>query len=442
MKRLFWKFFFIIWLTMATSIGVLFAASAMLQITPHTRDVERARQDFALDTAAGLLAHAGRDAALAFVAEAARGDVPIDLSVSPIEPFEACSAGTSDDERTIAAGDACFRITLHHDAPSLAVTIWPMIAPGLSVLLAAAAAAYWLARYLIRPVAHLRGGLAALASGRFDVRIGDRMDGRKDEVAALAHDFDASATRLAELQRTQQRLFHDVSHELRSPLSRLQAAIGVLQQNPARLGGMMDRMVREVERIDGLVGEILTLARLTDRSQDGPDVQTLDVIDLLNDIVTDAAFEAQARKIRVVHEGTASFVADVNGELIYRALENVIRNAVKYTADGSDVSVRSLIEDDALHILVADQGPGVAASELDQIFQPFSRGENAGTGSGYGLGLAIAKQAVEWHGGRVAASAAASGGLVVSISIPSLARGSRPGSRPTTPASHRSGPVA
>ena len=427
MQRLFWKFFIIIWLSMAMSIAVLFAATALLQLAPLEREIERGQQTFALDMASRLLARHGRDAAIAFAMEAAKGESPVDLSISTIEPAGGCPAESTGTLRHVESGGACYRVALHRNETGFASAVWPRIAPGLSALLAAAAAAFLLARYLIRPVAHLRSGLAELASGRFDVRIGDKMDGRKDEVAALAHDFDVSAARLTELQKSRQRLFHDVSHELRSPLSRLQAAIGVLQQNPAKLDVMMERMVREVERIDGLVGEILTLARLTDRSHESLEVQTLDVVDLLNDIVTDAAFEAQSRGISVIYDGAPTFVAEVDGELIYRALENVIRNAVKYSSDHSQVSVESRVEDDTLHVLVTDEGPGVAASELESIFQPFSRGEDAVARNGFGLGLAIAKRAVERHGGRVYASIAKTGGLAVDLAIPRSHDGSRPG---------------
>jgi hypothetical protein len=418
MQRLFWKFFTIIWLTMAASIAVVFAVSTLFEIAPFSREIERGQQTFALDIASQLLARDGRDAAMAFAAEASRAPAPVALSISAIEPAAGCSAETGDNARNVESAGACYRVVLHSQKLGIVAETWPGILPWVSALLAAAVAAYWLARYLIQPVAHLRSGLSALASGRFDIRIGDRIDGRKDEVAALAHDFDASAERLEQLQRAQQRLFHDVSHELRSPLSRLQAAIGVLQQNPAKLEVMLDRLVREVERIDGLVGEILTFARLTDRSNGGLDVQKLDIIDLLNDIVTDASFEAQARGIQVSHQGAQTFVAEVNGELIYRALENVIRNAVKFTSDGSRVSIRSHVEDDTLHVLVTDEGQGVPAFELDSIFEPFSRGDNAATPSGYGLGLAITRQAVERHNGRVAASIAEKGGLAVALEIP------------------------
>lgn len=422
MQRLFWKFFAVIWLSMAASIAVLFMVAALFQIAPLSHEIERGQQTFALDVAAQILARDGRAAAIAFTTEAASAAAPVSLSISPTEPSGRCTAASDADTRTVESEGVCYRVILHGEKLGVISATWPKLVPWLSALLAAAVAAYWLARYLIRPVMYLRGGLSALARGRFDMRIGDRMHGRKDEVAALAYDFDASAERLEQLQKAQQRLFHDVSHELRSPLSRLQAAIGVLQQNPAKLDIMMDRMVREVERIDGLVGEILTLARLTDQSKNGLEVQTLDVIDLLNDIATDAAFEAQARGIRVLQEGAPTFVAQVDGELIYRALENVIRNAVKYTADGSQVSIRSRVSDETLHIVVTDEGPGVAASDLEKIFHPFSRGDDTGPLGGYGLGLAITKQAMERHGGRVVASIAETGGLAVALEISRSAR--------------------
>ncbi|WP_417711069.1 HAMP domain-containing sensor histidine kinase [Roseibium aggregatum] len=422
MQRLFWKFFIIIWLAMVASIAVLFAVSSLFNISPMSREIERRMQDLALDVVAQLLVDGGTDAAAAFIAQATQMPAPVNLQMSLLETEAGCSARTEDDQRVVQTNGACYRIVLLNQEQGIVLETWPRLVPWLSAVLAAAISAFWLARYLIIPVGQLRNGLSALARGRFDMRIGDKINGRKDEVAALAHDFDASAERLEQMQKTQQRLFHDVSHELRSPLSRLQAAIGVLQQNPAKLDVMMERMDREVGRIDGLIDEILTLARLADGSKDGLELQTLDVIDLLNEIVGDASFEAHSHNISVTHQGTSSFVAQVNGELIYRALENVIRNAVKYTSDGSEVSVRSHVKDDTLHILIVDDGPGVTAFELERIFQPFSRGEEANALDGYGLGLAITKHAIERHGGKISATNADGGGLAVTIEIPRSVR--------------------
>jgi signal transduction histidine kinase len=291
--------------------------------------------------------------------------------------------------------------------------------PWLAMLVSSTISAAALARYLIRPVVHLRDGLSALAQGRFDIRIGDKMAGRRDEVTALAHDFDASAARLQELQDAQQRLFHDVSHELRSPLSRLQAVVGVLRQSPAKLDAMLDRMDREVERLDALVGEVLTLARLTTTANLRLKTQNLDVIDLLNEVLSDAVFEAESRKISITPNVDGCFLADVDGELIYRAFENVIRNAVKYTFAQSKISVHCETSLYLLKVCVSDHGPGVKRAELERIFQPFARGSDAEPKGGYGLGLAIARQAVEHHGGRVYASLPDAGGLAVTLELPS-----------------------
>lgn len=418
MQRLFWKFFAIIWLSMSASIAVLFMVLALLQVVPFSREVGVARQVFALDVATQLLERQGPAAVEAFAADAAKASTPVKLSILPVTAAGGCVPASTGNVRTLRHGDACYHISLAESDVGFLSLAWPKVVPWFSALLAAAIAAYCLARYLLGPVAQLRGGLSALAAGRFDVRIGDKIGGRRDEVAALAHDFDASAARLEALQQAQQRLFHDVSHELRSPLSRLSAAIGVLEQNPAKLDITMARMVREIERIDGLVGEILTLARLTNQSKEGLDVQTLDVIDLLDDIVADAAFEAEARGVTVRHDRAGAFVADVNGELIYRAIENVVRNAVKYTGEQTQVSVLSQIEGGTLRIVVTDEGPGVPTADLNRIFHAFSRGEHAASTGGYGLGLAITKHAIERHGGHVTASPGKDGGLIVKLELP------------------------
>ncbi|MBB3773546.1 hypothetical protein FHS55_004188 [Angulomicrobium tetraedrale] len=420
MRGLFWKFFSIIWLTMAASIAGLFIIGRLIDAVPFSQELLRQQQLVALDTAARLLEQEGTEAAQAYLRAAAAVAQPVHLSITNLGAATECVKGDAQHVRSVLVGESCMRVTLIAQEPGVIEETWPKLMPWASALIASAVAAFALARYLIRPVGHIRRGLSALARGQFDVRIGDKMRGRKDEVAALAHDFDVSAARLQALQEVQQRLFHDISHELRSPLSRLQAAIGVLRQNPARLDTMMDRMDREIERIDGLVSGILTLARLAGGS-DGGEVQTLDVMDLVNEIVDDASFEGQARGMSISHEGVGTFVAEVDGELIYRALENVIRNALKYSPDNSQVSVHSRIFGETLRLTIVDEGSGVPAPDLERIFQPFSRGSDAVARDGYGLGLAITKRAVEAHGGRVSASLAACGGLEVILEIPRTA---------------------
>ncbi|EJC72201.1 signal transduction histidine kinase [Rhizobium leguminosarum bv. trifolii WSM2012] len=419
MPRLFWKFFATIWLTLATTLAVIIVIVNLFQIPPPGRDREYQERAIILKLTANVLARDGEDAAARFV-RSSEDAVPLGLTLSKIADSTVCGDESTEEARSILKDGTCYRISVAPEA-SFFLNVMDNLAllvPWLSIFVSSTVAAAALARYLIRPVVHLRDGLSALAHGRFDVRIGEKMAGRRDEVTALAHDFDSTAARLQELQAAQRRLFHDVSHELRSPLSRLQAAVGVLRQSPAKLGAMLDRMDREVERLDALVGEVLTLARLTAGSGLPLQTQAVDVIELLNEILGDAAFEAQAREVSITTSVEGVFRAEVEGELIYRALENVVRNAVKYTADHSSISVSCETTADRLKISVTDQGPGVKRDELERIFQPFSRGKDAVPRGGYGLGLAITRQAIERHGGRVHASLPEAGGLAISLELP------------------------
>lgn len=413
MPRLFTKFFLVTWLTLV-AVAIIILTLNFYQTLPSASKLERQKREVVLDLTEKLLAKDGEEVAQRF-ARTSEDTVPVGLTISRTTEPGACIDTGEAETRIVLKDGICYRIS----APQQ-YTVLPAgrFLPAVGILISSAISAAALAFYLIRPVVHLRDGLSALAQGRFDVRIGHKMAGRKDEVSALAHDFDSSAARLQDLQDTQQRLFHDVSHELRSPLSRLQAVGGVLRQNPAKLDAMLDRMDREVERLDTLVGEVLTLARLTAGSRLPLKTQTLDVIDLLNEILADAAFEAQARNVSITAIVDDSFLAEVEGELIYRALENVIRNAVKYTAEHSKVTVQCETKGDLLKVCVADQGPGVRRDEVERIFQPFSRGSDAAPSGGYGLGLAIARQAIERHGGRAYALLPPAGGLTVILEIP------------------------
>lgn len=285
MRSLFWKFFVVIWLTLAASIVSIMMIASLFQTPPFSQEIAESQQALMLDTAEQLLQREGKAAverlagASRLVADAGK------LKISEIDPPGECVPYRNGQWRRIVIGSTCYLLGIDAPDPGRFVANWPKLIPWLAALCASAAAAFWLTRYLIGPVAQLRRGLSALAQGRFDIRIADETAKREDEITALAHDFDASASRLQELQESQQRLFHDVSHELRSPLSRLQAALGVLRQNPAKLGPMMERMGREIERLDNLIGEIFTLARLTARARSPLDFQSLDVMDLLNGLL-------------------------------------------------------------------------------------------------------------------------------------------------------------
>lgn len=418
MRRLFWKFFTVVWLAMAGSIALLFAISTLFQ-SPFEEEASNRELALSLETAAQVLQSDGLDAATNLIAAVRRTGRNIPISIATIGPAIDCTLTNDNHLSRYAVWDGnCYQLEIAGSAQSMISRTWPRTVPWLAALLAAAAAAYWLARYFITPVEQLRYGLRSLANGKLDVRIAHTIGSKRDEITSLAHDLDITAARLQELQVGQQQLFHDISHELRSPLSRLQAAIGVLQQNPARLTAMIERMEREVLRLDELVGEILTLARLSDRDTPRFERQTLDVIDLVREIIEDAGFEGQSRGIEIEYKGVDSFVAAVNGELIYRALENVIRNAITHTVAGTAVFVTSEVKGQQLLLTIEDDGDGVPESELEAIFHPFSQSSTASTRSGFGLGLAITRRAAEWHGGVATAKNKASGGLRVEITIP------------------------
>ena len=294
----------------------------------------------------------------------------------------------------------------------------PLVSGGVVALLFSGLLAWSLSR----PLRTLSWALHAVARGDFATRVHHRMGGSRDEIAALGADFDRMADRLQQLVEGRQRLLHDISHELRSPLTRMQAAIGLLRQNPAKTAAMIERIDREAERLDAMVGELLTLARL----EVGSGViarERVDLVELLVAIAEDATFEAEAcgRGVRFAADG--QFVCTVAAEVLCRAFENIIRNAVKFTAAGTmvEVAVKPLA-DGGLGVEVVDHGPGVPAEMLDRIFEPFLRldgsGSGAGTAGGFGLGLAIARRAIESHGGTVRAAASPQGGLAVTVTLP------------------------
>ncbi|NNB02323.1 HAMP domain-containing sensor histidine kinase [Pseudomonas fragi] len=275
----------------------------------------------------------------------------------------------------------------------------------------------FMAFYLAWPLAYLRRAMSDVAQGRFETRVKPFMGARRDEIVDLAEDCDRMANQLKLLVDAQQHLLHDISHELRSPLTRMQAAIGLLHQNPAR-ADMVERIERESQRMDTLIEALLTLARVQGRPESIAR-EPVDIIELLHLIVEDAQFEAGIKGCRVILQGCPSFVSQVSGELLYRCFENVIRNAVRHTRPDTAVWVvaEASPAGHCLTVRISDEGPGVEESRLQRIFDPFERGTGE-AGGGFGLGLAIASRAVEMHGGSIKASNLPGGGLSVAITLP------------------------
>lgn len=421
MSRLFWKLFLIIWLSIAVLICMLFLLTNIFSLQPPDHEIESRKKVFFLDIGRNLILQGEMDALGAIARTAQVSDPPIHVTVAKLNNGDCAAAGSAPPSTEFVRFQAdCYQISaqsLERGPAQFFYLALPFMAAALASLLAA----FWLANYLTGPIVTLKDGLNALANGDFRIRIGDKFGGRQDEISNLGLNFDSTAAKLQALQHIQQRLYHDVSHELRSPLSRLQAAIGVLRQNPAKLDVLMVRIEREIERLDALVDEILTLAKLNSGYASSYEKSRIDIIDLLGAIADDAGFEAAAKNVTVELNSVPSFVCAINGELAYRALENIVRNAVKYTAPGTVVSIDASLQERgprrSLRIFVRDCGPGVPADEMEAIFEPFARGTDTAKVAGHGLGLAIAKQSIEIQGGKISAENAAQGGLVVVIDI-------------------------
>jgi two-component system OmpR family sensor kinase len=289
---------------------------------------------------------------------------------------------------------------------------WQLIAIGLVTSLLFSAALAW---YLARPIRSLRSAFDGVAAGRLETRVSPGIGSRRDEIADLGRDFDRMAAQLQSLIDAQRRLLHDVSHELRSPLARLHAAIGLARQDPSKLEGSLERIEREAARLDELVGGVLTLARLEGGTASGPE-ETVDFADLVANIAEDARFEAEASGRKVKLESDEQVLVRGRAELLHRAVENVVRNAVKYTAPASTVEIRLSVAGGRALLGVIDRGPGIAQGEAGRIFEPFYRG--AAAPDGFGLGLAIAHGAIAAHRGAIRAANAEGGGLRVDIELP------------------------
>jgi len=283
---------------------------------------------------------------------------------------------------------------------------------------------YVLARYLTSDVRRLRAATQQLAAGDLNARAVAPKGRRRDEIAELVRDFNTMASRLQDLVSAQSRLLNDISHELRSPLARLSVALGLAWQRAGEEAhSALERIELEATRLNELIGRLLTLARL----EGGDDAMRRTPIvlgELLQDVAEDAGFEAQDRECLVQCVIQTDSVVCGNASLLHSAIENVVRNAVRHTCDGTEVEIRLKQESangkpEAV-VRVSDHGPGVPQEALDKLFRPFYRLDDARgrqTG-GVGLGLAITERAVRLHGGSVRAMNRPEGGLIVEIRLP------------------------
>ena len=310
---------------------------------------------------------------------------------------------------------------MHGPRPS-AATLTRVVA----VLAVAGVVCYVFARHIAGPVDQLRLAARNIASQQLQTRVDASVLGRHDELADLGREFDRMAERIEHLVTAQRGLLADVSHALRSPLARLNVALGLARQrNGQPTSEHLDRIETEAERLNKLIGQLLTMARV-DSGVDLERPVRFDLGSIVEEVSSDADYEARQRECTVNFRQSGECVIDGSREMLRGAVENVVRNAVRHTADGSRVDVslerrngsaglRAVIE-------VRDHGPGVPADAVETLFVPFNQvsAKEPSNPHRTGLGLAITRRTFDVHGGSATAANAAGGGLVVTLQLPLL----------------------
>ena len=450
MHRLFWKIFLSFWVTL-----ILFAGATMLTASHY---IEEARKQAALtsphqhmmarmDEAQRIADRAGVEGLKAWLREMDRRE-PVPLLVVDDNGTELLGRPVPEAVTRRLARDAMhprpgrpgiaphmairladgteYRLVPDFQGVTLGRVLQRPRVIALPLILAAlisGIACFLLARYLTAPLDKLRRATEAYAAGDLGTRVAPTLGARKDEVADLARAFDRMAQRLQELMTSQRQLLSDVSHELRSPLARVQVALGLARQRAeGRAAAELDRIEQEAENLNDLIGQLLSLARLESGVTPAAH-ERVDLAELVANVAGDADFEARAANRRVEIAQTVPAVIEGDARLLHSALENIVRNAVRYTPEDSVVNLtleRDSGKPDHWRIVIRDQGPGVPEAMLPRLFEPFVRVGNARdrASGGYGLGLAIAQKAVRLHGGEVSARNEPAGGFSVVVTLP------------------------
>ncbi|MBF0455531.1 MAG: ATP-binding protein [Magnetococcales bacterium] len=291
----------------------------------------------------------------------------------------------------------------------------PFFLLGISIL-----AVFFLARHFSLPIKRLRETSLELANGNLRARTPLKRYRIPDELSDFSRDFNFMADRLEQLFHAQKQLIRDISHELRSPLARMRAAVGLLQQEREQDNKNCHRLDREITTLDELIGQIITLSQ-PDLLISSDKRDWIDLGALIRSIMDDAEFEAGEQKNRLIFKSDEEIVVHGDGQQLHSALENIIRNALHHTPRGGKVHIAmEKNEDQAVQLSITDQGGGVSEPHLSQIFEPFFRSDEARDrrAGGYGLGLAIAAKAIRKHGGVISAQNRPEGGLEIRVRLP------------------------
>jgi two-component system, OmpR family, sensor kinase len=448
MGRLFWKFFLAFWgcllLAAAATFGIL---KAFETTTTDVQLAEGPRAQFLLDTAEVVLRNEGPNGLKKMLNRmTSRMEKPLPVYALNSKGEELLDREIPDDLRTAftkglsspfppqrglhqvitPSGEKWAVFILkpirdentnnrnhprHPDDIRLILGMHPSLG-----LITASIASFFFAAILAysysKPFTRLKNAFRQVSQGKLDTRLTSG-ESPRSEIGELLTGFDQMAKELQSQIEQQKALLHDISHELRSPLARLNLAVGLARQSPKEVSTSLDRIENEAERLDILIGQLLALSRL-ESTQHQPSFKKHDVIDLLENVLDDAQFEAEQmlrsveRDIRV-----EKWITPCIADALHSAFENVIRNAIRHTPENGKVWVRVFSHQYCLVIEIKDEGPGIDPSELNKLFEPFFK---SGEHAGHGLGLAIVKKAIQLHQGEVSAHPA-NPGLLIQIKL-------------------------
>jgi len=277
-----------------------------------------------------------------------------------------------------------------------------------------------IAHYLTKPIERLRDATHELARGNLDIRAGENLGNRHDEIAELVRDFDTMAGELRNQIQSERNLLSGVSHELRSPIARIRLALALARDaDDEERAEMLGRIEQDTIQLDSMLEQILAVARL-ESGQKKPKLEPLMLNEIVDDVLEDAKFEATATGTDISYQSSGEIKVNGDAGLLRSAIENVVRNAIFYSGKDGKIEVRlDKVSNEAV-VSVGDNGPGVPENALPLLFKPFyrvddSRGANTG---GMGLGLAIVRNAVAIHGGSVSAKNVTPHGLEVELRLP------------------------
>ena len=440
MKPLFWRFFFIILTSQVLTVAVVTMLNRVSPLIEQwfNQDLgDRPPPLTALESASQILQSQGEQALRSYVPEQRPGSqvrvyaVKEDGKLNNPTLLESSPNEMIAIQRVDAGKDESYLVVFRSFKPRPAEEV-PILVNGREVMVPlplppiilgfvfSLLFAWLLSRYFASPIDKLRTAFGGLASGKLNTRLGDAMGKGGSTLSELGVSFDSMAGHLEALMLAQKKVLHEISHEMRSPLARLQAAADLARQQPHRLNDSLGRIEREALGLNNLLEELLTLSRLDSGIYINLE-ETINLSSIIREILDESILEAEAKNCQFIVSEQSDLTVKGNARLLHRAIANVVSNALKYSpVDGNILIQSALLDEGSLTLTISDQGDGVAEEDLSSLFSPFFRSVSGHHFPGYGLGLAICENIIKAHGGNISAKNVATGGLCATITLPRM----------------------